>query len=180
MQLSTRQSPGSESCGARAKPARAPRAVPDCPLCRSARGPHIPPDLPGEEEARAPAASPALSALSLHPGRGPSRHPLAPGAPASGARAPPRCSPSPAAAARPPPLPGPRASPSPTPAPGPGLSRDQPALLAPSCLRGLSAPVDVVSRSISRPDLSSGGSISPASLVLGAAPQEGAERGRRR
>lgn len=68
------------------------------------------------------------------PGRGASRHPLAPRAPASGTRVPPRYSPFP-----PPPPPSEPSPPGPVPLlphPGPPARalNNQPALLAPSCL----------------------------------------------
>lgn len=82
-----------------------------------------------------PAASPRAERSPCTPGRGASRHPPAPRAPASGARAPPCCSPF--LPPPPPPDPSPPGAPRlPSPIPGPPARalKDQPALLAPSCL----------------------------------------------
>ena len=121
------------------------------PSVRLRRAPHIPPDLPGEEEARARQRLHALSALSLHPGEGrlasPTRTP-SPRLGSSGASSlfsvpsppPLTLDPSPHGAPRFP-------SPSPTPAPRTGLSRTSLRSWRPHVFTGLSAPVDVVSRS---------------------------------
>lgn len=95
-----------------------------------------------------PAASPRAERSPCTPGRGASRHPLAPRAPASGAGAPPHCSPF-----LPPPLPpdpsppGAPRLPSPTPAPWPGLSTTSLRSWRPHVFTRLAALVDVVSRS---------------------------------
>lgn len=152
------------------------------PSVRLRRAPHIPSDLPSEEEARARQRLDALSALSLHPGEGrlasPTRTP-SPRLGSSGASSL-FSVPSPPPLTLDPSLHGAPRLPSPTRPPGPGSQ-------GPACAPGaLMSSRDSRRRltwclvRISRPDLSSGG-ISPARLVLpGAAPREGAERGRRR
>lgn len=109
---------------------------------------HISPDLPCEEEARAGQRLTRAERSPCTPGRGASRHPLAPPAPASGARAPPRCSP--LLPPLPPPDPSPPGAPrlpSPTPAPRPGLSTTSLRSWRPHVFTRLPALVDVVSRS---------------------------------
>lgn len=143
---------------------------------------HISPDLPCEEEARAGQRLHALSALPAPRGGAPRvthSHP----------RPPPRELGRLLAALLSflhcrlptPPLPGPRASPPPPRPPGPGSQR--PACAPGALMSSRDSPrwLTWCLVRISRQDLSSGGSISPAHLELpGAAPGEDAERRCRR
>lgn len=165
--------------GARAKPgAGAAVKFGFLPSVGPRRSPHIPPDLPGEEKARAGPRLHALSALSLHPGEGRLASPTR-------TRSPPLrelgrllavlLSLPATAAARPLPSRGP-APPLPHPGPRPGLSRTSLRSWRPHVFAGLSAPVDVVSRSDfqARPQLRRQHQPGPSR-----APRRGAPRRRR-
>lgn len=147
--------------------------------------PRIRPDLPREEEARAPQRLCALSALPAPLGGAPRvahshREPPPPELRRASSRL---CFPSSTAASRPLPSAGP-APPLPHPGPRPRGPGSQGPACAPGALMSSTDSLRWLTwclLRISRQDLSSGGSISPAHLVHpGAAPREGAERGRRR